>query len=127
MSALSLFAFFFQSILYIKIASGALLVYDYLCTLDLEVAYVWAGPWTLGTFLFILNRYLPFVDIFILIQLLAGNPSPETCVTYSKVATWFMVTGVIISEIILMLRTYALWECRRSILIALISNFFVRP
>jgi hypothetical protein len=33
-----------------------------------QVAYVWAGPWTLGTFLFILNRYLPFVDIFILIQ-----------------------------------------------------------
>ncbi|KAF9005238.1 hypothetical protein BDQ17DRAFT_386132 [Cyathus striatus] len=47
------------------VACGTLLIYDLLCTLDQEVAYVWSEKWSLGTFLFILNRYLPFVDTFL--------------------------------------------------------------
>ena len=33
-----------------------------------QVGYVWTGPWTLGNYLFLLNRYLPFFDTFIFIS-----------------------------------------------------------
>ena len=33
-----------------------------------QVRYVWSGHWSLGKFLFLLNRYLPFIDVFISIH-----------------------------------------------------------
>ncbi|KAH8827200.1 hypothetical protein DL96DRAFT_1605872, partial [Flagelloscypha sp. PMI_526] len=44
-----------------NVAALALLVYDYLCTLDSEVRYVWTVLW-------VLNRYPPFIDSLIIIH-----------------------------------------------------------
>ena len=38
---------------------------EYLRVVPNQVAFVWSQPWSLGTVLFVLNRYLPFVDTFI--------------------------------------------------------------
>jgi hypothetical protein len=110
---------------YTVTACSALLVFDYLCTLDLEITYVWSGPWTLANYLYILNRYLPFIDTLIILDLMTGNPAPETCLVRLKIATWFIVGGIMIAEVILMLRTYAIWERRRPILIILCCNTFL--
>jgi len=87
------------------VACGTLLVYDLLCTLDQEVAYVWNSPWTLGTALFFLNRYLPFIDTFLSLKLKLSMSSPETCQRQFTVVTWLIASGIIISEFILVLRT----------------------
>ncbi|KAJ8689065.1 hypothetical protein PTI98_013129 [Pleurotus ostreatus] len=101
-------------------ASGTVLVYDFLCTFDQEVAYVWSSPWTFGSSLFFLNRYLPFVDTFVSLRLLTSHSqTPEQCTTQFRIVLWFIFFGIFISEIILMLRTYAIWNRRRSIQITL--------
>ena len=32
---------------------------------DRQIEFVWSGPWSLGKFLFLANRYSPFIDTFI--------------------------------------------------------------
>ncbi|KDR66170.1 hypothetical protein GALMADRAFT_259632 [Galerina marginata CBS 339.88] len=101
------------------VACGTLLVYDFLCMLDQEVAYVWTAPWTFGTALFFLNRYLPFIDTFLSLKLKLSMNTPERCQQEFTVVTWLIVAGIIISEVVLALRTYAIWQGRRLILIIL--------
>ncbi|KZT30325.1 hypothetical protein NEOLEDRAFT_325412 [Neolentinus lepideus HHB14362 ss-1] len=101
------------------VATGTILTYDLLCTIDEEVEYVWKSRQSLGTVLFYLNRYTPFIDTFISLNLLTGKHSAQACERNFKVILWLIVIGTLISEYILCLRTYALWERRRSIGIAL--------
>jgi hypothetical protein len=42
-----------------------------------QIAYVWSGPWRPGKVLFILNRYLVFVDTFLLLN---GAQSLTRCI-----------------------------------------------
>ncbi|KAI3614949.1 hypothetical protein WG66_016784 [Moniliophthora roreri] len=95
------------------IISSVLLLYDYLLTLDLEVNYIWKHPLTVRSVLFFLNRYTPFVDTFLLLNGLFVSLSIEECEKQRKVVAIFIFVGTAISEVILMLRVYALWGCRR--------------
>lgn len=108
-----------QLVQFTLVACATLLIYDFLCTLDQEVKYVWQTPWSPGKVLFFLNRYLPFIDTFLSLHLKLSVSSPEKCRAHFTVVAWFIVIGIIISEIVLLLRTYALWERKRSILIIL--------
>ncbi|CAA7269366.1 unnamed protein product [Cyclocybe aegerita] len=101
-----------------------LLVYDYLCTLDREIAYVWCRPRTFGTYLFLLNRYLPFVDVSMALYALKHPLTPEGCHrTYSTI-TWFQVSGIAIAQIILYLRTIAIWE-RNPKVMGILGTMFI--
>ncbi|THV03325.1 hypothetical protein K435DRAFT_775011 [Dendrothele bispora CBS 962.96] len=107
-----------------------LLVYDYICTLDQEVTYVWSKPLALGSILFFINRYLPFIDAVLNINVnFAPVITPEQCLVQNQVIIWFMFVGMAFAEVVLMLRTYALWERRRSILIffCLLTLAFLPP
>ncbi|KAJ7739819.1 hypothetical protein B0H16DRAFT_1567942 [Mycena metata] len=84
-----------------------ILVYDLLCTLDQEILYVWPRPWSMSTALFLLNRYSPFVDTLLSFSDKFTRMPPEV---------WLSVLGIMLSEGILMLRTYAIWERKRSVL-----------
>jgi len=101
------------------VACGTLLVYDFMCTLDQEVAHIWTSPWTVGTVLFFLNRYLPFIDTFLSLKLKLSVNTPDRCQKEFTVVTWLIVAGIIISEVILALRTYAIWQRKRLVLIIL--------
>ncbi|KAL0579724.1 hypothetical protein V5O48_002288 [Marasmius crinis-equi] len=69
--------------------------------------------------MFLLNRYLPFIDTFLSIDVYFRSMSPGECLARTTAMLWFMYIGITLSEVILMLRTYALWERRRSILLTL--------
>ncbi|KAG7085761.1 hypothetical protein E1B28_003302 [Marasmius oreades] len=101
------------------VVSATLLVYDYLCTLEQELAYVWSRPWSLGSIMFLFNRYLPFVDTFLYLGMRFGPLSAQQCLHTTNATLWLMYIGVVLSELILMLRTYALWERSRRILLVL--------
>ncbi|KAJ7603953.1 hypothetical protein DFH06DRAFT_1391716 [Mycena polygramma] len=122
-------------------ACATILVYDLLCTLDQEILYVWPRPWSMSTALFIFNRYLPFVDTFLSISGQTAFPhsslpglkhptakfsriSPEACLVRNKAVGWLSLFGVMLSESILILRTYAIWERKRSVLIFLCGLAF---
>ncbi|KAJ8075815.1 hypothetical protein PM082_021447 [Marasmius tenuissimus] len=107
------------------VVSATLLVYDYFCTLDEEVVYVWSRPWSFGSIIFLFNRYLPFIDTFLSIDVFFGRPNPKECLARTTTIVWLMYVGIAFSEIILILRTYALWERKRSILLVLGSTTMI--
>lgn len=43
-------------------AACVLFVWDYLLTVDLEVQHVWKSQWSVIKVVFLLQRYLPFID-----------------------------------------------------------------
>lgn len=44
------------------VASVAVFLYDYSITLGMESQYIWPAKWNFMKFLFLLQRYMPFVD-----------------------------------------------------------------
>ncbi|KAJ7475251.1 hypothetical protein B0H11DRAFT_2034723 [Mycena galericulata] len=102
-------------------ACATILVYDLMCTLDQEILYVWPRPWSISTVLYVLNRYLPFIDTFIGLSAKFTRISPEQCLIRNVTVGWLSVGGIMLSEGILMLRTYAIWERKPIILILLCS------
>ncbi|KAK0470613.1 hypothetical protein IW261DRAFT_1676126 [Armillaria novae-zelandiae] len=113
------------------------LVYDWACTVDQEADYVWSHPLSFRATLFFMNRYLPFVDAFISMSLAFTQNSPEKCVKHFKVVTWFTVAGILLCEgeiygstiqaVILMLRTWAIWERKKSVMIGFIILILLGP
>ncbi|KLO16879.1 hypothetical protein SCHPADRAFT_197154 [Schizopora paradoxa] len=102
-------------------AFGALLTYDvFFITFAEEISLVWRQTWSFGKILYLLNRYLPFFDTFLSLHLLLGRNTDEECLRGFKAVTWLIVIGIIISELILMVRTYALWERDRIVLYLLL-------
>lgn len=43
-------------------AAVAMFVYDYLLTLEMEIELVWRSKWNWIKYLYLFQRYLPFVD-----------------------------------------------------------------
>uniref|UniRef100_A0A8H8CFU3 DUF6533 domain-containing protein n=1 Tax=Psilocybe cubensis TaxID=181762 RepID=A0A8H8CFU3_PSICU len=77
------------------VACGTLLVYDYICTLDQEIAYAWTASWSFGTVLFFLNRYLPFVDTFLSLHLKFSVNTPEVTFIPAIVVTRIEVASFV--------------------------------
>ncbi|KAJ3976602.1 hypothetical protein EV361DRAFT_268474 [Lentinula raphanica] len=102
------------------VTGATVLVYDYFCTLEQEVELIWSNPFGLASIMFLVNRYAPFVDTFLSVNM-SFNPAitAEQCAIQTRAVSWLMTIGIVHSELILMLRTYALWGRRRSILILL--------
>ncbi|KDR72796.1 hypothetical protein GALMADRAFT_228488 [Galerina marginata CBS 339.88] len=97
-------------------ASYTMVLYDYICTFETEVKHAWSCQRSIGLALFYLNRYLPFVDIIVYIRLaLYPLASPTDCLWMFPLTTWLAVVGLLISETIIVLRTYAIWGRRRLI------------
>jgi len=95
------------------VVSSTVLLYDFLCTLDQEIAYVWSNPRSFSSMLFFINRYVPFIDTFLSLALKFSIKQREKCLMYYTIVTWLIILGTIFSEVILMLRTYAIWERNR--------------
>ncbi|KAF9256797.1 hypothetical protein L218DRAFT_949698 [Marasmius fiardii PR-910] len=96
-----------ELIRYFTVAAAALVSYDVLINLDVEVKYIWATfhprnrPVKLGSMIFnsmyLVQRYLPLFDRVLLDQY------------------WTAVVGILLSELILALRIWAVWGRRTSI------------
>ncbi|KAH8102028.1 hypothetical protein BXZ70DRAFT_47824 [Cristinia sonorae] len=105
---------------YLDVVSAALLVYDFLLTFHAEVRLIWPSRWNLIKVLFFLTRYLPFIDIsLVLFYQTKTNITVETCKKAYYPAGWLIVIGITLAEIILMIRTWAIWGRSRRIAICL--------
>ncbi|KAJ4463352.1 hypothetical protein C8J55DRAFT_532117 [Lentinula edodes] len=101
--------------------AASLLVYDYFCTLDQEIELIWSSPFGLASMIFFANRYLPFIDSALSVNInFNATLSAEECLVQARATAWLMFIGIALSEIILMLRTYAIWGRQRSMLLFLI-------
>ncbi|KAJ3552436.1 hypothetical protein NP233_g12885 [Leucocoprinus birnbaumii] len=89
------------------LASAAIMVLDWLLMLDLEVRHIWESRWNGTKALYLVARYLPFIDLPVLIyHQFAHSPSLTVCNVTYKYQAWVFVVGSAVSE----LRTWAVWN-----------------
>jgi len=100
-----------QIVGFFDLASATLILYNYVLTLSDEIEYIWRKKWSGVTFLFLATRYLPFIDVglFLTHQLL-DNPSPHTCSVLDHINGWSFMIGITIADMILVVRTLAIWN-----------------
>lgn len=95
---------------FVLAASFTLLMYDYLITLDEEVRYVWSSPWFIGLPLFYANRYIPFIDVGMFLHFSFSHMTPAGCKAQIQAATWIISIPSFFGQMIIILRTCALWR-----------------
>ncbi|KAF9500220.1 hypothetical protein BDN71DRAFT_1440818 [Pleurotus eryngii] len=99
---------------YSAAVSATLLFYDYSITLADEIDLIWFAPWGAGKGLFLLNRYLSFIDTPLWIYRdLGTRHSLSVCGTLDNITGWTLIIGVLIAEVIMILRVWALWARSR--------------
>ncbi|PBK61039.1 hypothetical protein ARMSODRAFT_678785 [Armillaria solidipes] len=101
---------------YSFIASVTVLVYDILLLLPTEINYVWLPrPVHPLLLLFILNRYLPLIDTAMVIPWLLHEPSAAQCRLLSFITSPLAILCFFASQVILMIRTYAIWDRHKAV------------
>jgi len=105
---------------YIKAASLTLLVYDTLLQLNEEYSHVWRSRWTLIKILYLWTRYSTLVGTVGPLAHLA-HANPLTCDGVTLFTWIFSTVGIGVAEMILMIRTYTLYERSKKLL----AFFFV--
>jgi len=80
-------------------------------TFDLEVRLIWGqSRWTYTKLLFLLCRYIPFIYAWPHIQIsLPSNLSDRECHVLFACTCWLWVIGIYFAQIILCVRTWAVW------------------
>ncbi|KAF8835899.1 hypothetical protein BDN67DRAFT_376667 [Paxillus ammoniavirescens] len=103
---------------YLNVTALSAFLFDFCLTFSSEVHHVWGRKWDITRVVFTISRYLPFIasamtcyDAF----------HRQNCFAY-KYAIDVIAGGCMISaEVILILRTYALWEHSRRVLTSLLT------
>ncbi|KLO18488.1 hypothetical protein SCHPADRAFT_936161 [Schizopora paradoxa] len=105
-----------------NVAFYALMIYDYVVSLSDEINFIWPGEWRLGKTLYVINRYLVFVDPAVTLMYLFGtNTNVQTCNGLASAIVWLAVIGSQISQLILSMRTYAIWGKSLTVLSILLT------
>ncbi|KAL5514378.1 hypothetical protein ACEPAG_2466 [Sanghuangporus baumii] len=108
---------------YLSLIAFAILYYDYLLTFGDEVRFFWRRRKANSvTILFFLNRYLSILGIIPVVLQSFRSWSDKGCDALQKFHQFFSVLVQIIVGVILIIRTYALYE--RNVKIAIIMAIF---
>ncbi|TDL21270.1 hypothetical protein BD410DRAFT_310614 [Rickenella mellea] len=96
------------------IAAFSIVIWDYFVLLPDEVALIWPARWSLSKSLFVVNRYLAFVDPIMLIYVLLVADDAQVCATTFQALGYIATLGITFAQWILILRTYAVWGSKRG-------------
>ncbi|KAJ8091945.1 hypothetical protein PM082_024180 [Marasmius tenuissimus] len=102
-----------------EVSAAVVAVYDTLLNLDSESRFIWFAPWTSVKALYLFQRYLPFVDSVALWIYFQSMQDPGPCTSITQVILWMGVVGLLVSEILMSLRVWAVWGRRIYIAAAL--------
>jgi len=105
----------------VNVAGSALLIFDYLLTLNREIELVWKRPWSTISILFLITRYTPFADTVSTLITYFPVQNPSMCRSSFQVQSIFSVIGICASEAILVTRTAAVWGNSKRIFWGLIA------
>ncbi|KAF7974356.1 hypothetical protein HWV62_12308 [Athelia sp. TMB] len=100
--------------------SACVLVYDYFLTFDSEVTLIWGEPWKTLKILFLLSRYLPFVDTVLVFLDHFLLSSQNGCSALSTAEGLMFAIGSCITEYIFAVRTWAMWGFDRKVGVCLL-------
>ncbi|KAF8583775.1 hypothetical protein K439DRAFT_1197098 [Ramaria rubella] len=110
-----------QAVKYATVSALVLQCHEWLICMSEEVEFVWQSHWGFWKILFIATRYMPYVDTPMKIAYyLMPAPSIKFCSIMEAFSTWFITIGMIISALVLLLRTIAIWGRSRKITVPLV-------
>ncbi|EJD44945.1 hypothetical protein AURDEDRAFT_166132 [Auricularia subglabra TFB-10046 SS5] len=111
---------------FMHVSATCVFVYDHLTTFSDEVELVWPTAWNAGKIFFLIERYLTWPELLLtiyreshdLVEL--SDVDPQFCHNMFTYISWSTTFAIIVTDMILVLRTWALWGARRSILAFLV-------
>ncbi|KAF8428952.1 hypothetical protein L210DRAFT_3116192 [Boletus edulis BED1] len=110
---------------YLSLTSVAVVVYDYIITISREIEYIWLRPWSWVSTMFIVVRYIGLY--WIMANALKGSsfvPGPlEVSTVIYLISGWALVLFISATDLMMILRVYAMWNRSRTILSILLSIF----
>jgi len=103
------------------VAACTLFIWDYILTIGMEVDLVWRSKWNFMKALYLFQRYSPFIDTvwLVLYRQMAGNLTRTACRNIFYASSELFVFGLAASEMILTLRTWAVWNRNRRLTVIL--------
>ncbi|KAG2746817.1 hypothetical protein P692DRAFT_20738765 [Suillus brevipes Sb2] len=109
---------------YLYTSMATFWIYDYACSLHLEWTFLLRSRWSKVKGLYIIARYVPFL-------LLAGhlymnfipNENSDKCQLLNNICSCFSLISVFCSECFFVLRTYALWNNNKIVLVTIMTTF----
>jgi len=105
---------------YVYISATAIFVYDYLLTVHLEIGFIWFSRWSYTKVLFLMIRYMAFVDmLFVLYNQIYPDISAEKCEVTFPASAWLLLFQLVLAETVLGIRTWAVWRRDRTVGIGL--------
>ncbi|KAG7093322.1 hypothetical protein E1B28_007004 [Marasmius oreades] len=107
-----------------EVSAAVIAVYDTLLNLNLEWCFVWSSPWTVVKVMYLFQRYLPFVDSLVLWIYFQFSTDPGFCTSITKAILWMGVGGVLVAEILMSLRVWAVWR-RNKYIAATLGTLYV--
>jgi len=105
------------------VATVAVLVYEYIITLDDEVKHMWSTRLTLGRVLFFMNRYLPFISTIINVNIFILSTTPSSCRPEYLVAGAVAFLEFLTAIFVLFTRAYAVWA-QNKMMLALLTTCY---
>jgi hypothetical protein len=118
---------FFRSIhiqLYFHVACTTVWAYDHYLTFASEASHIWNSPWTFPKILYIISKYWSTVTLTILLRYhFSRDTSPKDYLISERFVIWSTNFGMCLAEIILTIRTWAVWGRSRKVAIFLCIFF----
>jgi len=113
------------------VAASTIFLWDYILTFSMEVDLVWKSEWNFMKGLYLLQRYFPFIDtIWLVLYHQTGVDLTKTaCQKVYYASAVISVVGLAASEMVLTLRTWAVWkrDKRLSIILPVVYLLFWGP
>ncbi|KAG1837102.1 hypothetical protein DFJ58DRAFT_155840 [Suillus subalutaceus] len=103
-------------------------IYDYICSLHEEWTFLLRSRWTTVKALYITARYVPFliitVNLYRASVAVAPNENNNKCRMLIDIIVSLSLISFTCSECFFVLRTYALWNKNRILLVVMLSTLF---
>ncbi|KZS91802.1 hypothetical protein SISNIDRAFT_456384 [Sistotremastrum niveocremeum HHB9708] len=117
-----------QTNAYSTVAAVAWMIWDIVTSLDDEIEYIWKSSWSLCKFLYFYSRYIGLASLITMGVpwngwLLRDPPTSHYCHSmsiYQAAVPMFITLGV---DLVLILRVYALYGCRRKFLFSILGFY----
>ncbi|KAI9452770.1 hypothetical protein BJY52DRAFT_1418560 [Lactarius psammicola] len=109
---------------YTILATYVVCFYDWIISLDQEVAFIYPAPWNLVKAAYLFCRYYPMVIAPFHLWGLVGNHEQRVCESYYHVLFACAIPTMLSAQLILMMRTYAFSGRKKKVLAVLSVAFF---
>jgi len=99
-------------------ASLAFLLFDHILTWPMELRYIWKAKWTFAKLLYIVTHYWGISILIIYTAVFFNsNMSITFCRNFIYAEVPFAVITILLVEVILIARLYAVYDCNRVVLV----------